>query len=218
MFLKAQKHLRSYRGFTLTEIAIVLGVLGFIISGIWSAVSGIYLKMDVNKTIKNMNQMQLSVKNFYAGRNPVELTENDRYVTYAIGSANYIPKDLTFIRGNPADEFSSMAQESALGRYYRISVQSVGATLPASYKIEAYGLSPAVCSHLATQLVANRNNESWGIWIAGQLFYLQQISDGRPSNNPPTDEDIDRQCQVTNFPTCNGASCLIMGYFFESPN
>ncbi|HEU0117109.1 MAG TPA: type 4 pilus major pilin [Alphaproteobacteria bacterium] len=56
----------SLRGFTLTEIAIVLGIIGLILGAIWIAASAVYNNLRVSKATTELLQMAQSVRALYA--------------------------------------------------------------------------------------------------------------------------------------------------------
>lgn len=53
------------RGFTLTEIAIVLGIIGLILGAIWVAASAVYNNMNVSKATTELLQITQAVRNMY---------------------------------------------------------------------------------------------------------------------------------------------------------
>jgi prepilin-type N-terminal cleavage/methylation domain-containing protein len=54
------------KGFTLTEIAIVLGIIGIILAAVWSAASGVYLSTNATKFQEQMGQYLVAVRNYCA--------------------------------------------------------------------------------------------------------------------------------------------------------
>jgi prepilin-type N-terminal cleavage/methylation domain-containing protein len=54
------------KGFTLTEIAIVLGIIGIILAAVWSAASGVYLSTSATKFEEQIGQYLVAVRNYCA--------------------------------------------------------------------------------------------------------------------------------------------------------
>ena len=52
------------KGFTLTEIAIVLGIIGIILAAVWSAASGVYLSTNATKFQEQIGQYLFAVRNY----------------------------------------------------------------------------------------------------------------------------------------------------------
>jgi len=58
------------RGFNLVEAAIVLGVVGLVIGGIWVAASTVSENHKINQTITGIGQMTQDFRNMYSGLEP----------------------------------------------------------------------------------------------------------------------------------------------------
>lgn len=78
------------RGFTLTEAAIVLGIMGLILGAIWSAASAVYKNQHINTTSAQILQIVNGVRSLYSTRTIVESS-----VTAAVlKSAGSVPSDM----------------------------------------------------------------------------------------------------------------------------
>ena len=64
------------RGFTLTEIAIVLGIIGLILGAIWVAASAVYNNMRVATANTELLQITQAVRAMYATSNTVDTGSN----------------------------------------------------------------------------------------------------------------------------------------------
>ncbi len=63
----AQKRLEQQKkGFTLTEIAIVLGIMGLVLGAIWVAASGVYNNQRVNTAATTVMQTVQGIRSLYA--------------------------------------------------------------------------------------------------------------------------------------------------------
>lgn len=58
---------RTVRGFTLTEAAIVLGIVGLILSAIWVAAGSVYANYRVGKTAEQLLSIVQSVRSLHSG-------------------------------------------------------------------------------------------------------------------------------------------------------
>jgi prepilin-type N-terminal cleavage/methylation domain-containing protein len=61
-------------GFTLTEMAIVLGILGFILGAIWVAASSAYESSKITRTNAQIMSIAHAIRDLYAGRLTMEST------------------------------------------------------------------------------------------------------------------------------------------------
>jgi type II secretory pathway pseudopilin PulG len=183
----------SCRAFTLTEVAITLGVVGTVLSGIWWAASEVYYSMEVNKTLKTVRQLSESTKAFYSNRPPTNLTTDQRYVTEALGLARAYPLELNF--ANNLFEHSPNS-----GPAYFVSVR-LDTGIP-TYLISIHRITPDMCTRLATNLIKAPDSRAWPIWLNGTAA-------------PQTENDIDRLCYAQPAAGCwFGQPCLIAGYRF----
>ncbi len=83
------------RGFNLIEVAIVLGVVGLVIGGIWVAAAAVQSNLREADASKGLLQIVQNVRNLYYGQTPTATTDTD--ITTSLISANAIPGD--FIAG-----------------------------------------------------------------------------------------------------------------------
>lgn len=82
---------RRQRGFNLIEAAIVLGVVGLVIGGIWVAAAAVQSNLRESDASKGLLQIVQNVRNLYYGQSPTTTTVTD--ITTALISANAIPGD-----------------------------------------------------------------------------------------------------------------------------
>jgi prepilin-type N-terminal cleavage/methylation domain-containing protein len=78
------------KGFTLTEIAIVLGIIGLILSAIWVAAAGVYNNQRVNQANTAVLQVLQAVRTLYAQQTTI--TAGDQ--SQALVNAGVIPTNL----------------------------------------------------------------------------------------------------------------------------
>lgn len=76
---------RQRRGFTLTEIAIVLGIVGLILGAIWVAASAVYNNLRISTTVRDMIALSQGVRNLYANQGTMDaITTNNLICTGAV--------------------------------------------------------------------------------------------------------------------------------------
>ncbi|MGE4352086.1 MAG: type 4 pilus major pilin [Bdellovibrionales bacterium] len=81
---------RKQRGFTLTEAAIVLGIMGLILGAIWVAAAAVYNNLRVTTTSNQLLQVVQSIRSMHATQQTVDSGINSLLVAKAGG----IPKDM----------------------------------------------------------------------------------------------------------------------------
>jgi prepilin-type N-terminal cleavage/methylation domain-containing protein len=64
------------QGFTLTEVAIVLGIIGLILGAIWAAASSVYANKKVSEAERNITMTAAQVRSMYATSYQTGVTTN----------------------------------------------------------------------------------------------------------------------------------------------
>ena len=95
--LKERMVPRDKRGFTLTEAAIVLGIVGLILGAIWVAAAAVYNNLRVTTTSNQLLQIVQSIRSMHATQQTVDSAINALLVAKAGG----IPKDMLDVPTNP---------------------------------------------------------------------------------------------------------------------
>jgi len=94
------------RGFTLTEIAIVLGIIGLILGAIWVAAAAVYNNMRTSKTTTELLDVAQNLRAMYATAGTVDPLANTPagFAAAAAGNANQ-----TYMLANifPADTLNA---------------------------------------------------------------------------------------------------------------
>lgn len=84
-------------GFTLTELAIVLGVVGLILAGIWSGAQAVYQSQRAEQTVRYLTQIASGVKSTFAAYPAKQLLPAD--VTL-LANNGVIPSEMVTAAGN----------------------------------------------------------------------------------------------------------------------
>ena len=87
---------RAKRGFNLVEAAIVLGVIGLVIGGIWVAAAAVQSNLRKSDASKGLIQIVQNVRNLYYGQSP----SSTGAITTQLINANAVPGN--FINGTTA--------------------------------------------------------------------------------------------------------------------
>jgi len=102
MFVKKMMP-RSMRGFTLTEAAIVLGIVGLILGAIWVAAAAVYNNLRVSTASNQLLQIVQSVRSIHATQNTVDTGLAGTAGAVLIARAGGIPKDMLNDPTNPTE-------------------------------------------------------------------------------------------------------------------
>jgi type II secretory pathway pseudopilin PulG len=86
---------RSDAGFNLIEAAIVLGIVGLIVGGIWAAASSAYENMRQQSASKQLLSLVQNIRGFYA-QGPIDVIDNNLTNLYNLG---LLPSDMVIQNG-----------------------------------------------------------------------------------------------------------------------
>jgi type II secretory pathway pseudopilin PulG len=81
---------RKLRGFTLTEAAIVLGIVGLILGAIWVAAAAVYNNLRVSTTSNQLLQIAQSVRSIHAASTVVD----PNITALMVAQAGGMPRDM----------------------------------------------------------------------------------------------------------------------------
>ena len=82
------------KGFTLTEIAIVLGIIGLILGAIWSAAASVYNNQRIAHANTAVLQIAQGVRQLYANTSTIDAALAGTDITALVTSAGMTPSDL----------------------------------------------------------------------------------------------------------------------------
>ena len=94
-------HQRRQRGVTLIELALVLGVAGLIIGGIWAAASVAHEARKVNETVDQVRQIVENIRTRYLTANQIPPQDFTNF-TQTVAAANVFPAETWLTPGDPA--------------------------------------------------------------------------------------------------------------------
>ena len=146
------------RGFTLTELAIVLGIIGIILGVIWVAAGAVY---ENNRTARASAQVQQIIgcfKGIYAARR-VDIADNTDITAFA-STSGCLPADMPLITCGMADLWTGgttcgAGPWSGSGAYVH-SKQTMNGIV-----VGYVGLSQAACNHLANAVATSNPGLLW---------------------------------------------------------
>lgn len=85
---------RVVRGFTLTEAAIVLGIVGLILSAIWVAAGSVYNNYRVGKSSEQLLTMVQSMRSVHSSHLVVDTNFNGEQGAVLLAEAGGVPTDM----------------------------------------------------------------------------------------------------------------------------
>ena len=153
------------RGFTLTEMAIVLGVVGIVLGGIWAASSSVNDKQKANKAAQEVAIITQNMRQYYSAKNSFPAGT----LTASAMAAGLFPPDMIVngVTVNPWGTVSAVAGSSGASEIPNLGV-SVGSqagygngsasvcpnyNAPNILQIVFWGLSGQDCLALLSQFV-----------------------------------------------------------------
>ena len=87
-------HPAKQSGFTLTELAIVLGVIGIVLASIWSASAMVSKKMKVNHAIQELQTIVSNIRSIYVGGSHFSQTGSMTDITAGMVNAGVFPPEM----------------------------------------------------------------------------------------------------------------------------
>jgi prepilin-type N-terminal cleavage/methylation domain-containing protein len=190
---------RKRKGFTLTEIAIVLGIIGLILGAIWTAASSVYSNQKISKANTELLSIAGAVRNTYANSlqsgyaNSAALTGGTTStMTIALCNAGAFPTDIVVVCATP--EISDpWAVSTAAGVGTVLIPTSITGTQD-GFAIAMTGVPKAACANM----LANVGNGAFFAGVGASLTAAGWTAGTTASNLP-----IPATTAVT---TCAGAT------------
>ncbi|WP_301102522.1 type 4 pilus major pilin [Propionivibrio sp.] len=130
-----QRTARQTRGFTLTEAAIVLGIVGLILGAIWVAAASVYANLRVKQTTEQILQIAQAVRALHATSTTITaITALD------VARAGGIPKDMLDNATNPTTVTNVWG-----------GAVTITAPTPTTFTINYAGVPQQPCADLAVR-------------------------------------------------------------------
>lgn len=161
---------KNKRGFTLTEIAIVLGIIGLILGAIWVAAAAVYTNMRISKSQQHLLAITQAIRSLYS-TSVVTGEAADTDITAKLIPAGVFPSDLL------ASGSASTAVSSAWAGA-NISVYSVKETADGdAFAVGFIGIPSAGCINIL--ISASGSGRDPGLLkVAGKNAALADLKDG----------------------------------------
>ena len=137
--------LRKKRGFNLIESAVVLGVVGLVIGGIWYAAASVQQSQRINNTAVGILQIANGARRLFSHSDYPTVYGTSNSVTSTAAAAGILPSDFKYVSGTTAT--------SPLGALISVSLSCWGdcPILPVSFQGPAN--SEAITSSDCVQLI-----------------------------------------------------------------
>lgn len=134
-----RKTARAERGFTLTEAAIVLGIMGLILGAIWVAAASVYDNLRVSTASNQLIQIVQAVRSMHATQNVVDANLSSTLV----GQAGGMPADMITRDGGGAIN----GAQDVWGGAVSVNPVSYNGTAGAAFSITFEGVPQGACSN-----------------------------------------------------------------------
>lgn len=181
-------------GFTLTEIAIVLGIVGLVLGVIWFAAAMVY---ENNRTKKAVEQVLAITNNWCSiyGSRHVDVPGWTDITAMTI--------DLNFM---PSDMIDEGVTTQGRGAWPQSWVTVSGNDFYNGIRVDYGGLTPSACSRLAMALFVNANSDLIYSDINNQTPKLYPPAG---SDNYPTSAEVSADCQANSSVNYNGSNNFV---------
>lgn len=136
---------QARKGFTLTEVAIVLGIMGLILGAIWVAASSVYANQRVSKANTELMTIAQNIRSTFATQAQVD-TAASTDITTSLIRAGVFPTDA--INGGNPNTATSVLSPWNLGTIvvYSMTVNTTGD----AFEIQFRNIPQAACISLLT--------------------------------------------------------------------
>ncbi len=118
------------KGFTLTEIAIVLGIIGLILGAIWAAASSVYANLKANQAQQGILAAAQSVRSMFATSANTNVAAPTNITTPGMFPTNWVNPAVAGVVGNPwhVNPAASYAYVYGNGSQFAVEVDGISDT------------------------------------------------------------------------------------------
>ena len=136
----------SQRGFTLTEVAIVFGVIGILLGAIWVAASSVSQNQHSTQATKQIMIIVQNIRSLYASQSGFSASEIAAgYITTELVGAGVFPSDMGII--------VSAGNSTPLNPWGGNTNILIDSSNPATYWVEYSGVPQSACIGLMSAAV-----------------------------------------------------------------
>jgi prepilin-type N-terminal cleavage/methylation domain-containing protein len=194
---RTQSQKRKQRGFTLTEIAIVLGIVGLILGAIWVAAGAVYTNLRVSSTSRDMLAMAQGIRTLYTNQGLMDAG----FTTVNLIASGVAPGDMV----NTATNTLSDAWGGAITFTPATTINTAGD----SFVVDLSGVPTGAC----VSLLSTNSSPATGTGIAGLNAGAALFNTAASIKNGGN--------YVTNYTAtaavaaCSAAAIVHVGYLFS---
>lgn len=134
-------------GFTLTEIAIVLGITGSVLGAIWVAASGVYQNLRLSKATTELTQVAQSTKSFFTPQ--ASTGDGSQELTQTLYIVKLIPADMFDPSATASNPSTIIAHAPWSGSTMKI-FSDTHVTAGDAFQILFVNIPPSACIGLIT--------------------------------------------------------------------
>ena len=163
----------SRRGFTLTELAIVLGIIGTILGGIWTAASMAHSSQIVDTSARQVVTIAQNIRSFYSGRTQIAPSLVGTEATTLLANAGVFPPDMQMQTVTDPNWGTYPRPANAFGGYVAIHIISSN-----TFRVSYYNLSSMQCTQLAAAVIQINNSSSGAAPVAFGSWYTTPATGG----------------------------------------
>lgn len=193
------------KAFTLTEIALVLGIVGTILAALWAAYATLQENSRVNRTSEIMAGLAQAIRSTYQNQLPPSMpaASNSLRVTQVLNTMGVFPKDLQFFDlADINDDYLLTPARSRL--QVSLARPAVLFNHGPGFIIDLYGMTVSQCIKLAQDIV--QNGDSSVSWLR-----INSTPDFNMRSSRPNESVVATKCNQ------NEQAHLGVGYTFATP-
>jgi type II secretory pathway pseudopilin PulG len=138
-------------GFTLTEMAIVLGVVGTILASIWTAAAQVSNNQKIATGATEVLTIASNIRAFYSGRGGIAPSLQGTEITPMLEKANVFPSNMPLATVTDPNWGAQIRPFHPWGSYASVYASSNGSS--SSFRISFYNLTVSQCANLVAKTV-----------------------------------------------------------------